>query len=94
MAILRRNEWKQMNEQQIISKLEDLYKELLKINAQRATHTPPENPGRVKEVKRTIARLYTLQHQNKSQQKKGIKAEKIVKKERTKVKEEVKKKHE
>lgn len=56
-----------MNENQINEKLIDLKKEMLKINGQIATKTTPENPGRVREVKKTIARLYTLIHQKKLQ---------------------------
>jgi len=36
-----------------------LNKELIKLNAQVATGTRPENPGRIREIKRTIAKLLT-----------------------------------
>lgn len=48
-----------MNEEALKSKLTDLRKELIKVNSQISTGTLPENPGRVKEIKRTIARLIT-----------------------------------
>lgn len=60
MAILRKNELKQMDLRTIESKLKDLRRELIKINAQVAIKTLPENPGRVREIKKTIARLETL----------------------------------
>lgn len=59
MAILKKNELQNITKEQINSKLDDLRKELLKVNAQRAMGTAPENPGRIKELRRTIARLIT-----------------------------------
>ncbi len=58
-----------MTEAQFQEKLLDLRKELLKINGQIATKTTPENPGRVREVKKTIARIYTHMHQRDLQKK-------------------------
>ena len=60
MAIIKRNELKQMNAKAVDDKLLELRKELVKVNAQIAMGTMPENPGRVKEIKRTIAKLITL----------------------------------
>jgi len=60
MAILKRNELKQMNKTAVENKLLELRKELVKANAQIAMGTMPENPGRIKEIKRTIAKLITL----------------------------------
>ena len=59
MAIIRKKELNQMSEEILKSRLMDLRKELIKINAQVSTGTLPENPGRVREVKRTIARILT-----------------------------------
>lgn len=59
MAIIRKKELKNMNEGQINQKLNDLKKELMRINTQKSTGTNIENPGRVKELKRTIAKLLT-----------------------------------
>jgi len=55
-----------MNESQINERLIALKKELMRYNAQIAVGTTPENPGRVRELKKTIARLLTILHQNKS----------------------------
>jgi large subunit ribosomal protein L29 len=60
MAIIRKNELAQMNEKALDDKMVELKKELIKINAQVAIGTVPENPGKIKEIKRTIARIYTL----------------------------------
>lgn len=67
MALIRKNELKQMNETQLKGKLTDLKKELMKLRAQAASGTPPQNPGQVKEIKRTIARILTKFNQKKKE---------------------------
>jgi len=60
MAIIKKNELIQMKEPQIKEKLNELKQELMRLNAQRATHTTPTNPGRIKAIRRTIASLLTI----------------------------------
>ena len=60
MAIIRKNELTQMDEKSLDGKIIELKKELIKINAQVAIGTVPENPGKIKDIKRTIARIITL----------------------------------
>lgn len=59
MAIIKKNDFKQMDDGSLKKKLDDLKKEMVKINAQVSTGTPPENPGRVREIKKMIARILT-----------------------------------
>ena len=59
MVILRSKEIKNMSKEEIESKLEDLKMELMKLNAQRVTHTA-KGMGKIKEIKKTIARILTL----------------------------------
>jgi len=61
MAIIRKNEMVQMDEKTLNDKLRELSKELIKINAQIAMGTIPENPGKIKEIRRTLARIKTMQ---------------------------------
>lgn len=91
MAIIAKNDFKQMNETQLGEKLLDLKKELMKIKTQISTGTVPENPGLVSEVKKTIARIITVLSL-KNKQKLEKKEEKTVKKTEEKSKEESKKK--
>lgn len=63
MTLIKKNELKAMTAEQIKEKLAGLNKELLKLNAQRAVGTTIESPGRIKLIRRTIARLLTLQTQ-------------------------------
>lgn len=53
-------ELKKINSEELNKRLEELTKELMKYNAQISTGTPPENPGQVRNVKRTIARIKTI----------------------------------
>lgn len=51
-----------MEKKSLHEKLLELKKELIKINAQIAVGTTPEKPGRIKEIKRTIAKIHTFIH--------------------------------
>jgi len=60
MAIIRKKEMKNINEKELAEKLKGLQEELVKIRAQIAMGTLPQNPGRIKEIRKTIARIKTL----------------------------------
>lgn len=63
MAKIRKNELKNLSKQDAEGKLFELKKELMKLKAQVSRGTPPENPGRIRSIKRTIARILTFQNQ-------------------------------
>jgi len=44
----------------------ELKKELIKLNAQVALGTALKNPGQVRKFKKTLARLITVEHENKN----------------------------
>ena len=60
MAIIKKNELIQMDEKSMNEKMDELKKELVKINAQISMGTMPENPGKIKEIRKTIARINTI----------------------------------
>ncbi len=60
MAILKSKEIRKMSEKDLIDKEKDLKKELMKLKSQIASGTPPENPGRVKAIRKTLARIETI----------------------------------
>ena len=67
-----------MNEFDLGNKLIELKKELMKLNSQIAIGTVPKSPGKVKEIKRTIAKILSINNEkttNKKQQKGGRKKE-------------------
>jgi len=61
MAIIKKSELKQLDEKKIQEKLKELRDRMIKVNFQRSTKTTPDNPGQIKETKRTIAKLLHLQ---------------------------------
>lgn len=63
MAILRSNEIRDMTPAERQQELEELETELLNARAILAAGGAPENPGRIGEMRRTIARIKTIQRE-------------------------------
>ncbi len=53
-------EIRSMNKEDLEAKLEELKKELIKLNAQISTGTTPKSPGQVKQIKKNIAKILTI----------------------------------
>ncbi|HPR42343.1 MAG TPA: 50S ribosomal protein L29 [Candidatus Methanofastidiosa archaeon] len=66
MSILKTDEIRDMNLDEMESKLDELRFELARERALLATGSAPENPGRIRELKRTIARLSTIINQTQT----------------------------
>lgn len=60
MAILRVRDIQKLTKKEKNQKMTELKKELMKLRSQMATGTAPESPGKIKAIKRTIARILTL----------------------------------
>ncbi|MCX8204070.1 MAG: 50S ribosomal protein L29 [Candidatus Nezhaarchaeota archaeon] len=63
MAILRVKELRKMSPEERSKKLNELYAELRKLKAKAAAGGALESPGRLREIKRTIARILTIQRE-------------------------------
>ncbi|MFB6311338.1 MAG: 50S ribosomal protein L29 [Salinirussus sp.] len=63
MTILYPEEIRDMTPAEREAELEDLETELLNAEAVKATGGMPENPGRISELRRTIARIKTIQRE-------------------------------
>ncbi len=61
MAILRADEIRKMNITERNEELEKLKLDLIRQQAIASAGGAPENPGRIKETRRTIARIKTIQ---------------------------------
>ena len=59
LAIIQKKQLKQMSRPDLINRLNELRLELAKERGQIAIGGTPSNPGRIKEIKRTIARILT-----------------------------------
>lgn len=80
MALFKKNELKQFGLEEIDRRLEDLRKEALALYAKKSTGGALENPGKIKLVKKTIARLLTLKTEkinNTTDKKEAEKKQKI-----------------
>ena len=65
MPILRKRELRQMLPEEREKKLTELRTELTHLRTMVASGGTVENPGRIKEIRRTIARLLTIEAQQK-----------------------------
>jgi large subunit ribosomal protein L29 len=63
MAILRTDEIRNMSLNERSDELETLKSELIRERALTSAGGAPENPGRIREIRRTIARIKTIQHE-------------------------------
>lgn len=61
MSLIKKSELKNLNNQSINERISEFNKELMKLNTQRAVGTAIENPGRIRLLRRTIAKLLTVQ---------------------------------
>lgn len=61
MAILRSDEVRKMNPDERQEELEKITMELIRERAIASAGGAPESPGKMKEIKRTIARIKTIQ---------------------------------
>ena len=60
---MKAKELKVLNELELESKTVELKKELMKLNSQIAIGTIPKNPGKVREIKKTIAKILTIKNE-------------------------------
>ena len=60
MAILKTSEIRDMGGEELQEKLNDLKKEIVEEKGQIETGGFADNPGRIKEMRRTIARIKTV----------------------------------
>lgn len=60
MAILKTSELREMGKDELQEKLNDLKKEIVEEKGQIETGGFADNPGRIKEMRRTIARIKTV----------------------------------
>jgi len=60
VAILRSEEIRDLSDEDMEEKIKELRDELLREKSMIASGGAPENPGRIREIKRTIARILTI----------------------------------
>jgi len=60
VAIIRKSDLEKMSDSELNKKMDELRRELLKVETQKSMGMIPDNPGRVKELRRTRARIMTI----------------------------------
>ncbi len=73
MSLIKKNEFRRMTESQLKEKLTELRKELMKVHTQKSSGAALENPGKVKLIKKTIARIIMLLNEKSKQTKEVMK---------------------
>ena len=68
---MKKKELKAQNPANLKTKLSELRAELLKEKAQIAVGTLPKNPGKIRNARRTIARILTLLKQQEASKERG-----------------------
>jgi large subunit ribosomal protein L29 len=63
MVILRSKDIRGMSATDLNKKKDEIRQEFMKLRAQRSAGSAPENPGRIRALRRTIARIITIQGQ-------------------------------
>lgn len=57
---MKSKELRSIGKEELQQKMNELYTDIMKENAQIATGTVPKNPGKIKVMKKTIARIKTI----------------------------------
>jgi len=60
MAIIRFKDALKLNKKDLASKMLELKRELMRYQSQVASGTAPENPGKIREIRRTLAKLVSI----------------------------------
>ena len=60
--MVKKHELKQMNEERLNLTLVELKKDLMKLRSQQSTGTSLESPGKIKQIKKNIARILTYKN--------------------------------
>jgi len=65
VAILKPDEIRKMSNEERLAKLRELKAELMRLRAQQASGAPLDNPGRIRAIRKTIARILTIINEEK-----------------------------
>lgn len=73
MAIFRKKKLREMNANELDEKLKELRLEVSKEIASSEVGGSVKSPGRIKEIRRTIARILTIKQEKEKKKKKEVK---------------------
>jgi ribosomal protein L29 len=67
---MKKKDIKKLKSDDISKKIGELRGELMILQGQSKTGTPPKNPGQIKSIKRAIAKLHTINNQGEKKEEK------------------------
>jgi large subunit ribosomal protein L29 len=67
---MKTKEINKLKPEDLVKKESELRLELSTLKGQASTGTPPKNPGRIRQIRRTLARIITLHKQKNKEDKK------------------------
>ncbi len=62
----KEQDFKELNNEELTSRLQELRKDVMKLNSQVRSGANVQNPGKLRQSKKTIARLLQLLHERRS----------------------------
>jgi large subunit ribosomal protein L29 len=65
---MKSKEIRKLKPEEYNKKLSEAKRELMILQGQAKTGTPPKNPGMIKKLRRTIARMYTITNENNKEE--------------------------
>ncbi|HLC96523.1 MAG TPA: 50S ribosomal protein L29 [Candidatus Nanoarchaeia archaeon] len=68
---MKQKELKALGSAELNEKLNEIRKNLIKLHAQVSTGTTPKSPGEIRKLKKTIARILTIQNSKREVEKKA-----------------------
>lgn len=63
--VLKASEIRRMSSEERMAKLRELYAELMRLRAQQASGVPLDKPGRIRTIRKAIARILTVMNEEK-----------------------------
>jgi len=63
--MLKVNDIRRMSNEERLAKLQELKAELMRLRAQQASGAPLDNPGKIKAIRKAIARILTVINEEK-----------------------------
>lgn len=67
---MKSKEIRKLKKEEKDKKLSEAKREVMILQGQAKTGTPPKNPGMIKKLKRTIARMHTIENEEKLKEEK------------------------
>ena len=65
---MKAKELRTLSDKELDEKVLEINRELMKLNGQVAIGTTPKSPGQIKQLKKTLAKIYTIKKEKENKQ--------------------------